>query len=441
LQAVLLSGGAGKRVFPLSANKPKPMFKILGKPLVAHVIERMKAAGLDDFVVIVGPNGAPMTKYLGDGKEFGVHISYGFQKEPLGMANALESAKDMLEDSFFVVNADDIFEGSLIKQMLDSFKKSNAQILLSCKPVQETWKFGIIKKENDKVTRLVEKPPKGQEPSNLAVIGVYILTKKILGYYAKVGLSDHQYEDAIQSFIEDKNVVKAVSYNGFFAGYKYPWDLFAINQYLMNELITKKNVEEGVEIAKNAEIQGNVWVREGAKIMSGAYINGPAYIGQNSIIGNNCLIRNSSSIGDNCIIGFSSEVKRSIIGDNCFFHMNFIGDSIISDGCLFGAGCTTANFRVDEKAINLTFDSKEVSSGDSKLGAIVGENCKAGVNSTLGPGVRLGPNSLVGPGVFLQKDLSPDTAAFLTAANYVCRPNKLEYSKNEKLNRPNGNHK
>ncbi len=80
-----------------------------------------------------------------------------------------------------------------------------------------------------------------------------------------------------------------------------------------------------------------------------------------------------------------------------------------------------------------------MSSGDNKLGAIVGENCKVGVNSTLGPGVRLGPHSLVGPGVFLQKDLPPDTAAFLTASNYVCRPNKLDYSKNEKLIRPNGN--
>jgi UDP-N-acetylglucosamine diphosphorylase / glucose-1-phosphate thymidylyltransferase / UDP-N-acetylgalactosamine diphosphorylase / glucosamine-1-phosphate N-acetyltransferase / galactosamine-1-phosphate N-acetyltransferase len=425
VQAVLLAGGAGKRVFPLSANKPKPMFKIVGKPLVEHVIERMKTAGLEDFVVVVGPNGAPIKEYLGDGKAFGVHVTYGFQKEPLGMANALESAKDLLEDNFFVVNADDVFGCALIKQMIDAFRKSDAQILLSCKPVQETWKFGIIKKENSKVTCLVEKPPKGQEPSNLAVIGVYMMTKKILNYFGKVGLSDHQYEDAIQAFIQDKNVVRAVSYDGFFAGYKYPWDLFAINQYLMSELVTKKTIEDGVEISKSAEVEGNVWIREGTKIMSGAHINGPAYIGPNSIIGNNSLVRNSSSIGANCIVGFSSEVKRSLIGDNCFFHMNFIGDSIISDGCMFGAGCTTANFRFDEKAVILNVNSKKVSSGENKLGVIVGENCKAGVNSTLGPGVKIGPRSLVGPGVFLQRDLAPDTAVFLNTENYVYRSNRL----------------
>ncbi len=434
MQAVLLAGGAGKRVFPLSANKPKPMFKIVGKPLIEHVIERMKTAGLTDFVVIVGPNGAQIKEFLGDGGALGVHISYGFQKEPLGMANALESAKELLEDNFFVVNADDIFENALIKQMFETFRKSDAEILLSCQPVKETWKFGIIKKENDKVTCLVEKPPKGQEPSNLAVIGVYLMTKKILSYYGKVGVSDHQYEDAIQAFIEDKNVVKAVSYDGFFAGYKYPWDLFAINQHLMNELITKQTVEKDVEISERAEVDGNVWVRKNTKIMPGAVIKGPAYIGPNSIIGNNSLIRNCSSIGANCVVGFSSEIKRSLIGDNCFFHMNFIGDSIISDGCLFGAGCITANFRFDEQAVSLTVDAKKVSSGDNKIGAIVGENSKAGVNSTLGPGVKIGPQSIVGPGVFLQKDLAPGTAIFLKSENYVSQANRLSCSEDKKAN-------
>jgi bifunctional UDP-N-acetylglucosamine pyrophosphorylase/glucosamine-1-phosphate N-acetyltransferase len=424
MQTVLLAGGAGKRVFPLSANQPKPMFKVVGKPLVEHAIEILKEAGLKDFVVVIGPNGASIKDYLGDGKRFGVNVDYAFQKKPLGMANALESALSRLDADFFVVNADDIFESRLITEMMAKFRMGDSEILLACKPVKETWKFGVIRKEGDRVNLLVEKPPKGTEPSKLAVIGVYVLSKAIFNYYKRLAVSDHQYEDAIQAFIQDKHVVRAVSYDGFFAGYKHPWDLFNINQHLMDKLITNRIVEDEVEISDRAEISGNVWLCKGVKVFGGACVNGPVYVGPGSVIGNNALVRNYASLGAGCTVGFSTEVKRSIIGDNCLFHMNFIGDSIISDNCMFGAGSITANFRFDEKAVSTTIEGKKVSSGERKLGAIVGEKSKMGVNSILAPGVKLGPNSIVGPGVALQHDLPPKMAIFLRKEDSVIRPNK-----------------
>ena len=174
MQTIILAGGEGKRVFPLAVNRPKPMFKLLGKPLIHHVIDTLKAAGLKDYVVVVGHRGEQIKDYLQDGSKLGVNIDYTVQKEPRGMANALETAKDLAEDHFFVVNADDIFEAALIKQMTRQFREGNAEIVLSCKPVQETWKFGIIRVEDENVTDFVEKPPKGKEPSNLAVVGVSV---------------------------------------------------------------------------------------------------------------------------------------------------------------------------------------------------------------------------------------------------------------------------
>jgi len=432
LQTVILAGGTGKRVFPLAVNKPKPMFKILGKPLIQHVIETVKEAGLKDFIIVIGHNGEQIKDYLADGSELGVSIEYTVQKEALGMANALETTKDLVEDNFFVVNADDIFESWLIKEMTKQFKKGNADIVLSCKPVEETWKFGIIQIENDKVTKFVEKPPRGKEPSNLAVVGVYIMTKKIFDYYKKIPVSDHQYEDAIQRFIEDKNVVGAASYDGFFAGYKYPWDLFTINEHLMDRHVKKQTIEDGVDISERAQIEGNVWIRRGTRILEGACIRGPCYIGSNSLIGNNCLIRNYSSIGNNCVVGFSTEIKHSLIGDNCWFHTNYIGDSIISDNCLFGAGTITANFRFDEKNIKLRIEGKEVDSGTDKLGAIVGDNCKTGINACLSPGVRIGPYSIVGASVYLQGDLEPGKIIFLNKESYMVKENKIAISSEKK---------
>jgi len=428
LQTVILAGGTGKRVFPLAVSKPKPMFKVWGKPLIEHVIETVKEAGLKDFVIVVGHNGEQIREYLADGSKLGVNINYTVQKEAFGMANALETAKDLVENNFFVVNADDIFESSLIKKMTKQFKEGSADIVLSCKPVEETWKFGIIHVENDKVTNFVEKPPKGQEPSNLAVVGVYIMTKRIFDYYKKIPVSDHQYEDAIQKFIQDKNVVGAVGYDGFFAGYKHPWDLFTINKYLMDTRIRKQTVEDDVEISERAQVEGKAWIRRGTRILEGACIRGPCYIGSNNLIGNNCLVRNYSSIGNNCVVGFSTEIKHSLIGDNCWFHTNYIGDSVISDNCLFGAGTITANFRFDEKNVKLRIEGKKLDSGTAKLGAIIGDNCKTGINACLSPGVKIGPHSIVGPNVNLQNDLKPGKIIFVDKKSYVVAENRITIS-------------
>jgi len=432
LQTIILAGGEGKRVFPLAVNRPKPMFKLLGKPLIHHVIDTLKESGLKDYVIVVGHRGEQIKDYLKDGSKLGVNIEYTSQKESLGMADALETAKDLAEDNFFVVNADDIFEASLIKQMMTQFKEGDAEIVLSCKPVQETWKFGIIRVEDEKVTDFVEKPPKGKEPSNLAVVGVYILPKQIFDYYKKIPVSDHQYEDAILQFIKDRYVVKAVSCDGFFAGYKYPWDLFNINEHLMDRLLTQQMIEEGTEISERATVEGKVWIGRGTKVFEGACVRGPCYIGENSVVGGNSLVRDYSSLGRDCVVGFSTEIKHSLIGDSCWFHMNYIGDSIISSNCLFGAGTITANFRFDEKNIKVRIGNKRIDSSTNKLGAIIGDNCKTGINACLEPGVKIGPQSIVGPNVDLQDDLEPMKIIFVDKNSYVKKENKISVSSESK---------
>jgi bifunctional UDP-N-acetylglucosamine pyrophosphorylase/glucosamine-1-phosphate N-acetyltransferase len=381
---------------------------------------------------VVGHRGEQIKKYLKDGSNLNVNIDYTNQKEPLGMADALQTAKDLAEDNFFVVNADDIFEASLIKQMNNQCREGDAEIVLSCKPVQETWKFGIIRVEDQKVTDFVEKPPKGKEPSNLAVVGVYILPNQIFEYYKKIPVSDHQYEDAIRQFVRDRKIVKAVSYDGFFAGYKYPWDLFTINKHLMDKQLTKLTIEKDVKISKQATVEGRVWIGEGTKVLKGACIKGPCYIGKDNVVGGNSLIRDYSSLGRGCVVGFSTEIKHSIIGDDCWFHMNYIGDSIISNNCLFGAGTITANFRFDEENVQVKIVEKRIDSGRNKLGAIIGDNSKTGINSCLEPGIKIGPQSMVGPNVDLQNDLEPNKIILVDKTSYVTKDNKIIVSSESK---------
>jgi len=419
MQTVILAGGIGNRVFPLAVNTPKPMFKLLGKPLILFVIETLKEAGLRDLIIVTGHNSEKIKNYLKNGEKWNVNIRYTYQEKALGQANALETTEDLVEDDFFVINADDVFESSLIKGMMSHYKKTNADIILSCKPVHDTWKWGIIKLKDERVEKIVEKPLKGQEPSNLSVLGVYILKRNIFKYIKKTKVSDHQYEASIQKIIDDGDFVTAYRHEGFFAAFKYPWDLFTINEYLMKKNITKPIIEEDVNVSEKAQIEGNVWIRKGVKIFENTIIRGPCYIGSNSFIGNNCLILNHSSLGDNCVVGFASEVKHSIIGDNCWFHTNYIGNSIISDDCSFGARTVTANLRFDEKTVKLKIDRKEIDSGLSKLGVIMGDECKTGIGSCIMPGIRVGPNSIVGPNVCLYDDLEPNQKIFVHKNNYV----------------------
>jgi len=428
MKAVILAGGIGNRVFPLAVSRPKPMFKVLEKPLLQHVLETTKAAGLKDFIIVTGHNSEQIKDLFGDGRSLGIDVEYTYQKEARGTANALETARNLVEDVFLVLNADDIFESSLVKDMIKASKGADAEIVLSCKPVKDTWKWGIIKMDDEKVTRIVEKPPKGEETSNLAVIGAYIMTKDIFDYYKRIPVSDHQYEDAIQKFIEDGRSVGAVRYDEFFAAYKYPWDLFTINEFLMDKHLKKQTIENGVDISEKAEIEGNVWIRQGTKVLENTCIKGPCYIGSNSIVGNNCLIWNYSSIGNNCVVGFSSEIKHSLIGDHCWFHTNYIGDSIILDRCSFGDRAVTANFRFDEQSIALKINDGMVDSGRDKLGAIIGDDCKMGISSCLMPGVRVGPNSIVGPSVCLYDDLEPNRIVLVDKKSYVKKENKIMVS-------------
>ncbi|MBT8171815.1 NTP transferase domain-containing protein [Candidatus Bathyarchaeota archaeon] len=426
MQTIILAGGVGKRVFPLAVNNPKPMFPVLGKPLIHHVINTLKKGELKDYIIVVGHKGEKIKNYLKDGSKFGVKITYTDQKHSFGMADALKTAEDIVEDNFFVVNADDIFDASLISKMKNQFKKGKAEIILSCKPVKETWKFGIIKVNDEKVTDFVEKPPKGKEPSNLAVVGVYILTKQIFNYYKKIPVSDHQYEDAILRFIKDNNVVNAVFYDDFFAGYKYPWDLFAINKYLMDQELKKPIIGEDSKISKFATIKGNVWLGRNVKVFEGACIRGPCYIGENSVIGGNSLVRDYSSLGKSCVVGYNTEIKHSLIGNNCWFHMNYIGDSIILNNCLFGAGTITANYRFDENSIKVKIENQTLDSGIRKMGAIIGDNCKTGINACLEPGIKIGPKSIVGPNVDLQDDLESEKCIFINKNSYVKKNNKIK---------------
>lgn len=409
MKAVILAAGTGNRVFPLAVNKPKPMFKLLSKPLMEYVIEELAAAEINEAVCVVGHNSEQIIEYFGT-QSHGVAMSYVVQEEPKGMADALLTAEKAVNgEKFLVVNGDDVFDPGLVKKMLPV--AINSEIVFACQPVEETWKFGILSLDGDRVTGIVEKPDKGKEPSNNAVIGVYMLSPDIFDYIRRVPPGDSQYEQAVQLMIEEGKDVRAVTYDSFFGSYKLPWDLLRLNEYFLSTL--NSYISPTAEISPHAVVTGDhVYIGENVRVLEHATVKGPCYIGDGAIIGNNCLVRDCTSIGAHTVVGFGTEVKYSVIGDNCWTHSAYVGDSVIGDNCSLGAGTITANLRFDEQNIFVDVLGKgRMDSGSNKLGAIMADNCKTGSNATLMPGVKIGPHSIVGPGVLLTGDLAPNKIA------------------------------
>jgi bifunctional UDP-N-acetylglucosamine pyrophosphorylase/glucosamine-1-phosphate N-acetyltransferase len=223
--------------------------------------------------------------------------------------------------------------------------------------------------------------------------------------------------------VKDTGSAKVIPYSGLWDTIKYPWHIFTIVRRFLDQ--SQGYISPSAEISDRATIGGKVIISDNVRVLENAVIRGPAYIGPNSVIGNSSLVREYSHIGADCVVGYCTEVKGSYIGNGCWFHMSYIGDSIIGNGCSFGAGTVLSNLRFDEKSIWVKMDGKTVDTGLSKFGAIIGNNCKTGVNANVMPGRRIGSNSIVGSHVCLTENLGPDMIA-LAEPVYKTARNKFQ---------------
>lgn len=424
MKVVLLCGGVNKRMSPIMRDKS--LLKFVGKPLIAHQIDRAKEAGLNHFVIVANPdNLADLKSALADIPD--VDTDFAVQEKPLGMANALMAASASLShEPFILVNPDDIFDASAYAYLLSEYDKNSGYSgYIVAYHTQDYFPGGyLVVNEDNKISHIIEKPPRGEEPSNLVNIVIHLHNepKKLLDYLAKTTSADDVYEKALDQMIQDGFSLKAVVYAGPWQAIKYPWHILNAMDYFLNRLM--RQISPLAQISDKAVVDGNVTIENNVKVFEGAVIRGPSYIGRNSVIGNSVLLRNSM-IGDNCVIGYGTEVKHSYIGDRCWFHSNYIGDSVIDDDCSFGAGTVLANLRLDEANISIEVDSDKVDTGYNKLGAIVGRGCQTGINASLMPGIRLGPNSFVGAQVCLAHDLEAGKKA-IAEPRYRVLPNETK---------------
>jgi len=424
LKVVFLCGGIGKRMFPITHDKF--LLKFLGRPLLAHQIEMAAKLGLNDYVFVCNPHNLERVSEIAASYS-GINASYAVQKESLGIADAWQSAAGNLNQEMLVINPNDVFDQSAFLSIMNEYNKNGAVSYLLGYKVNDYFPGGYMEiNENNELMNIVEKPGKGNEPSNLVNIMVHIHTDtdKLFSYLKQVETAeDNAYEMAIGLMAKAGDKVKVVDYDGTWSAIKYPWHITALAGHFLGQ--AEGYVSPTAKISNRAVIDGKVIIEDGVKILENAVVRGPCYIGKNSIIGNNVLVRGGCHIGDDCVVGHSTEIKHSYIDDGCWFHSNYIGDSILGKGCSLGAGTVTANWRFDEKNVAIKVGSDIVDTNQGKFGTIMGEGCKTGINVSIMPGVRIGANALVGPHVNLVEDLDPNKLIVTETRNKVINRNML----------------
>jgi len=414
LKAVVLAAGEGIRLRPLTLTRPKHLIPIGGKPLLERVLLSIKSAGLDEALIVVNYMADRLKQYFGGGSKLGMKLEYVFQPEVRGTADAVIPAESYVKEDFLLIYGDLFVTPNVVKEVLQSREREGTSASMAVVPVRHPEHYGIVKLEGSRVIDIIEKPKPGEAPTSLANAGIYVFPTEIFEKIRQTQPSprgEYELTDSIRLLIKGGQGVAAAQIpRGEWLDIGRPWDLLEANKRVLSQIKPKVNglIEDG------AHLVGPVEVAEGARIRSGAYIEGPAFIDKGSDIGPNCFIRRYTSIGKRVRIGNVCEIKNSIIMDKTSIgHLSYVGDSIIGEGCNLGAGTIIANYRLDGKTVKMTIKEEVVDSGRKKLGAIMGDGVKTGINALLMPGVKVGPNSRIGPNIVVHRDVPPDVFLLL----------------------------
>jgi glucose-1-phosphate thymidylyltransferase len=320
MKGIILHGGHGTRLRPLTHTGPKQLLKIANKPMSQYVLEDLREAGITDIAIIIGDVYPEKVKeFYGNGEKFDVNLTYVYQDNPKGIAHAISLCEDFIgNDKFIVYLGDNILRTGLLS-FVDTFQNSlsDAQILLA--EVENPSQFGVVDIKENKILKIIEKPK--IPPSNFAVIGVYFLTPKIFKIINKLKPSwrgELEITEALQLLMDEGLNVEHDYVTGWWKDTGTPKDILHANQLILESM--KDNNDGGIFIGKNCIIES------GCKIIS------PVIIDENSIIKSSAVIGPNVSIGKNSHLE-KCTIKNSIIMDDCIVNAPIqIVDSIIADG-------------------------------------------------------------------------------------------------------------
>jgi mannose-1-phosphate guanylyltransferase/phosphomannomutase len=359
VKAVVMAGGEGTRLRPLTSNQPKPMVPIVGKPCMEHILELLRAHGFEDVIVTVAFLPQAIRSYFGDGTSLGLNIQYSVEESPLGTAGSVRLASDALDDTFLVISGDALCDIDLA-QIVDFHREKGAAVTIGLKSVENPLEFGIVVTDEDgKVERFLEKPSWGQVFSDTINTGIYVLEPEVLKHVP----TDRPYDFSKELFpllLEMGRPIYGYVCDGYWQ------DIGNLDQYRQANFDA---LDERVQLnIPGLKIRGDVWIGEGVEIDDVEGVEGPAFIG------NYARVSPEASVGPYTILGSATtlrergRISRSVLDGSCY-----IGRSAVIEGAIIGRNCDIrAHARIHE-------------------GVAIGDQVTIGDQSVIYPGVRIYP--------------------------------------------------
>ena len=408
MKAVVMAGGEGSRLRPLTIRRPKPMVPIAGKPVMEHILNLLKRHGITEVVITVQYLASNIEDYFGNGSQFGMRITYSREDVPLGTAGSVKNAEDQLTEPFLVISGDALTDYN-VTEIINYHQEKKAMATLTLAHVHNPLEYGvIITNEEGHITQFLEKPSWGEVFSDTINTGIYVLDPKIFSYFEKNKQFDFS-QELFPMMLKNGDPIYGYVANGYWC------DVGNLSEYMRaNADVLQNRVD--VEIpAKN--IGGNIWCEEGVEIAEEAQLYGPIYLAHDCKIKAGAIIHGPSTIGHYTIIDERAQVDRSIVWNN-----SYIGERAELRGALVGSSTS-----IKSKAV--MFEGSVI--GDNSIiqeGAIVQPNIKiwpdkeieagAVINTSIiwGSQGRRGLFSRFGVTGLVNVDLTPEFAAKLGAA-------------------------
>ncbi|MCX7842626.1 MAG: mannose-1-phosphate guanyltransferase [Clostridia bacterium] len=373
MKAVIMAGGEGTRLRPLTCNRPKPMVPVINKPVMEHIIELLKSHGIKDVAATLQYMPDLIMDHFGDGSDFGVSMRYYIEETPLGTAGSVKNAEDFLDDTFLVISGDALTDINL-KEAIEFHRSKGAIATLVLKRVDIPLEYGVVVTDDSgRITRFLEKPSWGEVFSDTVNTGIYILSPEVLKYFNKNEMFDFS-KDLFPILLKERRLMY-----GYVTG-SYWCDIGDLTAYIQAHIdILEGKVRVNIP---GVQVKNGIWVEEGSYISEKAKVNAPCIIGKNCRIKDDTLIDSYTIIGDNNVISERSGLKRSILWKNCVVDRNVqLRGSVICD-------------KVHLKDNSCTYEQ-----------SVIGDDTIIREKAVIKPNIKIWPNKMVDTGVEVNSNL------------------------------------